>query len=408
MRIVAVNHLHPQARHIGGVRVARFASALAERGHHVVLLTGPLDPDEGPADVSDVAARLANHDWHQPFLLACPLAPQRLLAAAREGRLPRPLRLAVLGGNYLFHGGVFTDWRQGSRQFWPMLAKLFRPEVTWATFGNTDAWAIARGIAHLSHCPWVMDIKDSWDAFIPRPLTPLLARCFNDAAGCTGLSQGYLDHSGRHFGGFKRVVYSGIPASLLAPAPPELPFRITITGSCYGMLERMVGGIGRFLDRLPAAKAREVVFTYAGGEHELAGRLASALEGRCRTDIRPFIALPELAQLQRQAFLNLYGRALGQPDFFHHKLFELLCADRPIACFPTEIPEAVGLAAAAAADFSRCGDEDALAALLERAWRRRTPHGTGVKRAVLAGYSWEAQAERLESALMAALAGEER
>ncbi|CUW38093.1 conserved protein of unknown function [Magnetospirillum sp. XM-1] len=399
MRIVAVNHHHPDAPVIGAVRVARFAAALAELGHRVVLLTGALDPTEPPADPAHVAAALAVHDWRQPFLLACPSRPLPLLAAARNGGLPRPLRRLVLAGHYLRHGGVFTDWREGSAAYWPLLAEVFRPEVTWGTFGNTDAWSIARGIAALSRCPWVMDIKDVWEAFVPRPVSGLVARRFADAAACTGLSQGHLDNSGRHFRLPKTAIYSGIPEELLTPAPPSLPFRITVTGSSYGWLDGMMAGIGRFLDHLPDDARREIVFTYAGGEHELVRREAAALKGRCGLDIRPFIALGDLAGLQRQAFLNLYGRMVGQPGWFHHKVFELLAADRPIAAFPTETAEAVDIAATCGGDLSLCPDSEALAQALERTWRGRTAQGTGVDRGVLAGYTWAAQAVKLEAVL---------
>ncbi len=402
MRIVVVNHHHPQARAIGAVRMARFAEALTDRGHRVVLLTGPLDDADPPLAPDAVADALAAHDWTRPFHLACPLHPLPLLAAAREGRLPRPPRWAVLGWHYLRHGGVFTDWTRGCRPYWPVLAEVFRPEVTWGTFGNTDAWAIARGIARLSDCPWAMDIKDSWNGFIPRPFRHLLAWRYDDAATCTGLSQGYLDRSGRWFRAPKTVVYSGIPAGLLdAPRPVAPPFRITVTGSTYGHLDVMIDGIRRFLDHVPES---QIVFTYAGREHEAAARRTQGLAGHCTLDIRPYVALDELAALQREAFVNVYGRAMDQPDIFHHKLFELLCADRPIACVPTEMPEAVTIAADLNADFTRCENADALATRLERAWRERHHPGTVDHRA-LAFHTWAAQAERLETALAAAVAG---
>ncbi len=399
LRILAVNHHHPQAPVIGAVRVARFAKALAERGHRVVLLTGALGSADSGADPAGIAEALAAHDWGRPFHLACPPRPAPLLAAAREGRLPRPLRRLVLAGHYLGHGGVFSDWRRGSMPYWSVLAQVFRPEVAWGTFGNTDAWAIAQGVARQSHCPWVMDIKDVWDAFVPCPVSALVARRFADAAACTGLSQGHLDQSGRRFAIPKTAVYSGIPDELLVPTAPSMPFRITITGSSYGWLEGMMAGVGRFLEGLPREQRGEIVLTYAGGEHELVRRMAEGLEGRCGLDIRPFIALADLAGLQRQAFLNLYGRVVGQPGWFHHKLFELLSADRPIATFPTETPEAVDIASACGGDLSLCPDPPALAQALERAWRQRRPQGGGVDRGALAGYTWGAQAARLEAVL---------
>ena len=66
------------------------------------------------------------------------------------------------------------------RGVWAPLASAFRPEVAWGIFGNTDAWAIAQGIAREAGCPWVRDIKDQWTAFIPAPLQRLVAARYAD------------------------------------------------------------------------------------------------------------------------------------------------------------------------------------------------------------------------------------
>lgn len=402
MRIVVVNHLHPDAPTIGGVRLARFAEALAERGHRVVLLTGSLGPDDPVPDPAAVEAALARHDGGRPFHLVCPPMPMRRLAAAREGRIATPLRQGILAWHYLRHGGVFSDWQHASRAYWPALADRFKPDVVWATFGNTDAWSIARGLARRAGCPWGMDIKDIWSS-VPAAVAGLLARRFDDAAACTGLSQGHIDRSGNRFPGEKTVIYSGIPASLLAERPSVLPFRITITGSTYGWLTDMVRGIGLFLgERTPAERAG-IVLTYAGSEAEAVGRAVQPLSGQCGLDIRPYVPLTDLAILQHEAFLNLYGRFTADPSRFHHKVFELLCAGRPIACYPTEYAEALSIAAEAGLDIAACGEPADLARTLTAAWQVRRPQGERVKRDVLARYTWQAQAARLEAVLQAAV-----
>jgi hypothetical protein len=397
MRVVIVNHLHPRSPQVGGVRLPRFADALAARGHRIVLLTGLDEVTGQPPDPVRIVESMARHDWAMPFHLPCAPRPSPILTFARERHALRPLRQAVLAWHYLFHGGVFTDWRLGTEPYWAVLAQSFRPDVTWATFGNTDAWAIARGIARRAGCPWVMDLKDVWDAFVPRPVASLVLSRFRDAAACTGLSRAHLNDPAKHLGLVGSVIYSGIPLHLLRPTNPEMPFRITVTGSSYGWLDAMVGGVDIFLDQLPEAERTAIVFTYAGGEHEAAAQAARKLAGRCRIDVRPYIPLDELAGLQRQAFLNLYGRATGHPDFFHHKLVELLCADRPIACYPGETPEAMEVAARVRGQLRPCADQGSLARVLMDAWQSRRPEGIGSDRGALAGYTWEAQAERLEA-----------
>ncbi|MEQ8194342.1 MAG: hypothetical protein RIB59_07620, partial [Rhodospirillales bacterium] len=72
MRAVFVNHCHPDCPHVCGTRAREFASALAERGHQIVLLTETLKPDDPAPDPVDFNAALAAHDWSRPFVLACP------------------------------------------------------------------------------------------------------------------------------------------------------------------------------------------------------------------------------------------------------------------------------------------------------------------------------------------------
>lgn len=399
MRIVAVNHLHPATSHIGATRVPRLAEALAKQGHQVVLLTATIDDEPASHNQYDLARALSTHDWDRPLHVSCSPRTQAILWAARSTFLFRPLRRAVLAAHYLFHGGVFTDWRFGSKPLWPILARVFHPEVTWATFGNTDAWAIAQGIAREAGCPWVMDIKDVWNAFVPSQVSPLLIRRFSDAAACTGLSEGHIAWSGSHFNIPKTVVYSGIPAAIAAPQPPVTPFRVTLAGSTYGWLDLMVEGVTRFLKLLPITERQEIVFTYAGSEHQIATNATQRLTGLCKTDIRPYVALDELFLLHREAFANLYGRRTGHPDFFHHKIFELLCADRPIACFPGEYGETLNIAAAVRGQLNSCADPEQLATMLHQAWRQRCREGIGADRTLLAGYTWDAQARVLAAAL---------
>lgn len=404
MRAVFVNHLHPATPHVGAMRVREFARAMAARGHRVVLLTADRPGGEAPPSPESLPAALAGHDWGRPFPLACPPLPAPVLEAQRAGRLPRPLRRAVLAWHFLVHGGVFPDWTAGSRPYWPVLARHFRPEVTWGTFGNSDAWRIAQGVARLSACPWVADVKDAWDLFIPAPFRPLLARRFADAASLTGLSEGYLAHTGAFFPQPRQVVYSGFPAALLEqPGPTGPAFRVTVTGSLYSDAgaDALAEGVRLWLAKAPPDIRETAVFTYAGGDRRRMERAAGRLDGLCRLDLHDFLPLDALVALQREAFLNVYARLVGSADAFHHKLFELLAAGRPIACIPEEMPEATALAAAAGGAVISCADPSALAAALAGAWSDRAV--PPAPPAGLAPFTWEGQAGRLEAVLRDAM-----
>jgi hypothetical protein len=396
MRAVFVNHLHPDAPHIGSVRLRSLAEGMAARGHQVVLLTESPRPDDPPP--ASVEAMLAAHDWSKPLVLGCPPVRSATLEGLRAGTLPRPARMAVIAWLYLVHGGVFPDWHNGTRPVWKVLAKTFRPQVTLGTFGNTEAWLIARGIARLGGCPWVMDIKDSWRAFIPAPFHRLLSRRFSDAAAMTTLSASHLEAAEKLFPVPGTVVHSGFPHELAWTYPSGPGFRLLVTGGLYGLGEAMVAGAVDWLERLPEAERAQVVFTYAGTEHESMAASAARLARLCPVEIHPFLPLKRLAELQREAFLNLYAKSTAGPDWFHHKVFELLCAGRPMASIPAEGDEAVRIAAQVHGELGSCNGPRRLAELCTAAWARRD-RPVEVDRVKLAAYSWEGQAEVLERVL---------
>lgn len=398
MRAVFVNHYHPDAPHVGAVRLREFARAMAARNHQVVLLTESLNRSDPAPDPARLPAALAAHDWARPFVLACPPRPCRVLDRTRDGSLARPLRAAVLGGLYLGRGAVFPDWAAGVRPMLAPLAESFRPQMTWATFGNTEAWRIARAVARYAGAPWVMDIKDSWDVFIPAPFRRLVAARFDDAAALTALSNAYLIHGGRRFRAPGKVVHSGLPQALLDRPPPQgAGHRLMLTGSTYGAatLAGMLDGLRRWLD----SGRDDVTFTYAGTE---AARVAEAAAGLpCTVEIHDFLPLEQLMTLQAEAFINLYC-CVDAADRFHHKLLELLAADRPVACLPAEAAEAGRLTAEVGGLLESCTGPEQLAAAIERAWARRD-RPVGVSREKLGAFTWEAQAEVLAT-LFAGLA----
>lgn len=396
MRLVFVNHLHPAAPHIAGVRLRSLAEGLAGKGHQVVLLTQSLNPDDPPP--VDVEAALAAHDWSRPFVLGCPPAPSPLLASLRAGTLPRPLRMVAIAWLYLVHGGVFPDWYNGTRRYWKLVATTFRPEVTLGTFGNTDAWLIARKLARLAGCPWVMDVKDSWQAFIPAPFRHLLARRFKDAAAMTTLSGSHLEAARQRFPVPGTVVHSGFPRELAWTYPSGAGFRLLVTGGLYGLGEAMVAGAVDWLERLPEAERAQAVFTYAGTEHAAMAESAARLSRLCTVEIHPFLPLKQLVELQREAFLNLYAKSTAGPDWFHHKVLELLCAGRPMVSIPAEGVEAVRIAAEVKGELRSCNGPRSLAEVCAAAWARRD-RAVEVDRIRLGAYSWEGQAEVLERLL---------
>ncbi len=407
MRAVFVNYVHPDVPHVSAMRVRYFADILAQKGHQVVLLTRTLNDMETSKPAEQVAGELLSHDWSTPYHLACAPLPDRPLRALRGGRLPRPGRMAIIAWYYLFRTGVFSDWAQGSRPYWRILAESFRPEATWGTFGNTDTLAVARGIARLARVPWIMDVKDGWDTFIPWPLRRILAKRFGDAAAITVNSLFQAECSRRWFSQEPTIVYSGVPA-LLIDHPANLPqddgFRITLVGSTYNCenLEAFVKGLRVWLNGLRPPERSKVTFSYAGADVKAVERACADLANFCRIDLHPYLELDKLMRLCMAANVNCY---LWSPTTFHHKLIELLCCRRPVISFPGEHPEAFALAKEAQGDFNCCKTESDLVRHFRLLWSKK-----GVSAAIggtntLRRFSWDAQGDRLLN-LMRKIAGD--
>ncbi len=396
MRIVIVNHCHPAMPHVCATRAREFGQALARRGHRVVLLTGTPDLGSGEAvAANEIPHLLAGHDWRHPFSLACPAQPRRLLAAAREGRLVRWLRRPLLAGTYLVRGGVFTDWRAGSRSCWKPLAREFRPQVVWAVFGNTDAVVIGRAIARDSGCRWVLDVKDPWSAFIPAPLRRLLATRFADFGAVTALSEYHAADVERCFGRKAVVVRSGVAP--LPPPPPAAPgtVRLLVVGGLYAEddFESLLQGIRVWLDGLSGDQRAHCAVVYAGSEirrfRDAAARLAVPAE------TAGYVTLDRLAALAAGCAAVLYVRS--RRAGYQHKLVELAAFGRPVVCLPRESAESIDLMSRLGGRLAGCDTACEVAAAL--AAIHRAPPAPPVSREALAEYTWDSQAGRLAEIL---------
>ena len=403
MRAIFVNHCHPDCPHVCGTRAREFANALARQGHQIVLLTETLRRTDPAPDLASLAGALAAHDWRQPFRLACPPRRAPVLEALRAGKLPILLSKLVVLYQYLAHGGMFTDWRAGTRPYWPVLAESFRPDVVWGVFGNTDAWAIAQGLARQSGCPWIRDIKDQWTQFIPSLVRSALARRFADAAGTTALSRANAEDVAPWMPGTVTIAYSGIDANLLKthiPPPSGSLWTMVLSGGIYSpaSLTVLVEGIGRFLDGEVRGPARLV---YVGAGADTVRSALRVLDGRIAIDVKRQIPFSEYWALVSNADVNLYVRAPGT-GAWHHKIVELLAAQRPILCLPEEIEEARSLAAAVGGRLYSCATAGSVAKALADVWSMRNDpaHDDGGPR--LQALSWDAQTTNLLGGFAAA------
>lgn len=395
MRIVVVNHCHPDMGHICAARARAFAEALTRRGHAVVLVSESLSGADGDT-AEDLTQRLARHDWAAPLFAAARPRPAPLLTRAREGKLGVANK-AVLAWNYLLRGEVFADWTSASRPLWPVIAGTFKPDVVWGSFGNTGVLRIAQGIATAAGAPWVADMKDPWSGFVPPPLRRLTAFRFRDARAFTALSAGHGAEVRRWFGRGATVVHSAVPAAWLRhdrEEPSSDVIRLTLSGSLYAdaHLKLFAAGVLRWLARRD--DPRPVQIDYYGNEGDRLRAAFAGVANACRFSIKGRVPVDELFAAQTGAHANAF---IANPAvLFHHKILELAATGRPVVVVPGVSAEERGILARLGVRLHAGADTDTIARALHMTEAGASPASASD---ALTAYTWDAQAEILESVL---------
>jgi hypothetical protein len=352
MNLVFVNQMHPDTPHVSGMRSWYFARELARRGHRVVQICEWRYGTKVAPPLDDLDEHLRSHNWSEPLLLAVKPKPRYLLNLIRSAKTPAPLRKAFISWSYLRRSGVFTDFSDAAQPYLPLLAKQFQPTAIWGIFGNTDCWLIAQRLSQLSICPWVADMKDSWEVFLRKPLRSLLARRFADMGGCTANADFNAQVLLRWFEPEPFVVYSGVDTCFQYATPwlrTNDVLRFTLTGSVYELskLHEMVAGFFEWLTNQESKtilNGRTIELIYAGASSDIVRPILSRLECLVNLQIHGYLPLPELASMCRSATANTY---IHTEKGFHHKLLELLSCRRPVLSYPGETLESLNLADAA-------------------------------------------------------------
>jgi hypothetical protein len=315
------------------------------------------------------------------------------------------LRKALVTWSYLRHSGMFTDFSQGTQPYLTVLAREFQPQALWGLFGNTDCWLIAQRLGRLAGCPWVADMKDSWEVFLRRPLRAPIAGRFQDMAACTANAEFNARVLERWFPPEPTVVYSGVDSCFLeTPSMPREPgrFRLTLIGSVHDVaaLGQFVGGLRDWLatgPMSPSAGALRSEVIYAGADSAKVATALQPLEGLARVRMNGYLPLPALAALCRSATVNAY---IWNPKTFHHKLLELLSSGRPVIAFPGETDESRRLAVASGGELLSPGNKDELVATLGLiACQAGAESRADVVRD---SFTWAAQARGLEQVFLQA------
>lgn len=388
MKIVLINHTHPNATHVSALRMREFAACLASAGDRVVLVTGPLNPNDAVEAPAAFEARFVAHSWSSPFHVICRHYSTPLRQAAREGRIVSPFRQLVIGASYLLRGGVFGDWRTGASEILPFIATRFCPDVVLATFGNTDAWSIAQELAQVARCPWVADYKDPWSCFLPLGFRRWMAARYGDMAGMTAFSRAHARDADAWFPCAKEVVYSGYRSKtetgLLEGEQKSL--QIALSGSIYDgrSVELLLEGLALLSEK------RNIKLNYAGNDGHRVGEMITRASSSVTFEDYGYLDIDSLTRLQRGATVNIYVR--NPNSLFQQKLIELMAIGRPVIAVPGESEEARELAEGIGGTLIPASTPVEIASVFSEL---RTAQ-MSVDRERLRVYSWSAQTARLQ------------
>ncbi|MFM7470877.1 MAG: hypothetical protein ACKO5P_05135 [Nodosilinea sp.] len=407
MRLVFVNHMHPDTPHVSGMRAWFFARELAKRGHQVVQVCQWRGDTTSAPPADLLGPQLQAHDWQNPLLLAIQPQLRPVLNYIRSSHIPIGLRKALVAWNYVTYSGMATDFSQAVQPYLKVLAREFEPQATWGVNGSTDCWLIAQRLGHLATCPWVADMKDSWDTFIPSPLRGLLARRFCDMVASTANAEFNARVLDYWFPPRPVVIYSGVDPCFIEAPPLALSancLRITLTGSVYnlGTLQGFVAGLRQWLETvalLPSTDVFKPEVIYAGASAATVAPILGSLSDLAQIEVRNYLPLSELAALCRSATVNTY---LWNPKTFHHKLLELLSCGRPVIAFPGETEESRQLAVACGGELHCPSNPQELMATLDNLALGRMTVVKATQPGAQSGqkaFTWAVQANRLETVL---------
>lgn len=398
MNLLLVNPVHPSTPHISGVRAWRFACELAGMGHRVVLLTATAPGGDKclPLPVPET------HDWREPLVLT----PGRF-AGAQPGEGWGVLRKLRTLWQLLRHGGYHEAWSKAAVASVEQLSPVFLPQMIWATVGKMESAFVARRLSRSLTVPWVLDLKDNWELYVPGPIRSAMARRLVGWSAVTANAGSTAADARRWHRAEPRIVYSGVDDAFFGAAGEREPagpgFVINLIGSLYfsDLLQELLRGIEHWSRRLPEDARGRVEVRYIGSDVGIFDHAVEATGLGVQTHAGGYVPIDRMAASVRAAAINAYVVHTGS---FHHKLLELLASGRPVMAFPGEGAESRALAFEVGGHLIEPGDSVGVARALEvlhQDWPGEChPVAAAPVQSPALRYSWNAQARLLEEVLV--------
>jgi len=396
MRLVLINHCHPNTPHICATRMREFAHAMTLLGNKVILLTETLDGVPTKTRPEQTSEIILNHNFSTPLHIAVEPIGHPLIRKLRNGTLPWGIRQAVVVWYFFYYKGVYTDWRAGSQPYLNPISDNFKPDLVWATFLNTDAWNIAIDLAKISKIPWIGDIKDPWEIYIPAPFRKFLANYFDTCLAITTFSSFNSNDVRKWFKSPTKILYSGFWSGQVE-AINKLnsdKINISLTGGIYNVrsLNKLMQGVKIWLKGLSKNQRSKVHLTYAGHDTEAVKTATQKLTKLCKINLKGFIPITELREIHQNSIANMYVKI---DSTFHHKTIEMLSAGRPIICYPEENNEAIEIAKTTNITLHSCKSAIEISQALNKSLN--TLSNRVAENEKLKELTWDSQAKKLEN-----------
>lgn len=391
MNILLINPTHPSTPHISAVRAWRFATELSALGHCVVFLTATQQNDPETSIKS-----VANHDWTQPFVLACETGSRE------ESDLPRFLHKMLTIWYMLSYGGRQRDWLFNAIQAIKDFEDFFVPDVIWTTFGKMEAVVAAKKIAINSKCPWIFDIKDNWELYVPPGLRHLMVWRTRGWSAIATNAKFTADKALMWQKTKATVIYSGVDVVFFTRNDiyTEQVFAINLLGGIYFAehLKSFLGGIVIWLNQFSSGQRPKVKVRYLGGDTQRVSEVAKCYS-ELAIEIVGYVNTNVMAKYCQDADVNVY---IAHSGTFHHKLLELLACGRPIMVIPKEKQESYDLVSQVAGVLIEVKDSEAVSLYLSELYQSWLSGSNQfpVSSELIRYYSWTNQTKLLEQVLI--------
>ena len=346
------------------------------------------------------AEDIGRHDWEIPFVLPCTDGAEASSKGMRMfGKFATVARMFLQGGRQ-------SSWIRHAVLAAGCLNAVFKSDVVWCTFGKMEAVFAARRVAALTGCPWILDIKDNWELYVPRGLRRIMVWRTSGWAVVTTNAE-FTGHMARKWQrATPTVIYSGVEDVFYERAvsgSSRANFRINLIGSLYhrNLLRMFLKALREWTNEIGKTTSATIELCYMGTDNAMLDEELEYYPPGISVRRLGYVSIGEMAVNCRNGSINVY---IAHSGTFHHKLLELLACGRPLLAIPQEDDESRNLVRQSGGQLIEAADLIAIKTAMVRVYRNCMNKAVGA--APDRRYVWRKQAQQLETVLNAVISAD--